>query len=99
MPRACNCSKVRLLSRKTISLVHSPARLTRVSSRAAKRAPGKPTWLGVTYRTCRKRISNRPRLCSRLSTRRCAAARGGKNLLFEQVLQGRLEGGLIAFDG
>jgi hypothetical protein len=69
MPRACNWPKVRLLNKNTTFLVHWVPRLTRVSKRAANRAPGKPTWLGVTSRDSRKRISRRPRLRSRVSTR------------------------------
>src|SRR5882672_10013442 len=84
--------------RNTTSRVHLPPRLTRVSSRAASRAPGKLTWLGVTSRHCRKRISNRPRLCSRLSTRLRGRTRGGKRLLFKQVLQRPLKGRLVGLD-
>jgi len=58
-----------------------PWRLTRVSKRAARRAPGKPTWEGSTARHSRKRISKRPRLCSRRSTRVRAVGGGGKTSL------------------
>ena len=96
--RARKRSRLRLLRRKTTSRVHLPARLTRVSNRAAKRAPGKPTWLGVTSRQSRSRISNRLRLCSRLSARVLAVGRGGKTLFCKQVFQVGLDGGLVALD-
>ena len=38
-------------------------------------------------------------MCSRWSARFGDGPRGGKNLLVEQVLQGGLQGGLVAFDG
>ena len=59
-------------------------RRMRRTSRAMVRAPGNPTWAGVTSRAVRTRISRRPRLRSRVPARVWAVGGGGKTLLGEQ---------------
>lgn len=63
------------------------------------RAPGNPTWLGVTSRQSRSRISIRPQLCSRVSARVFGVGRGGKGLFLEQLFQSLVKVLLVAFDG